>query len=367
IIMATADLITFWDYWDEQNITTMNLTWTTCVNESDCLTWEIFHCLHSFSKKAILHTISFFYILIFVIGLVANIVVVYVNVKAKRSRYETHFYILNLAIADLCVVVTLPFWVTSLIQHGTWPFGEFMCKFTHFIFSVNLFGSIFFLTCMSVDRYTSMVWFHDSIDRKKQLIRKVICMFVWIFSFLISLPDLFFLKVTLSYRDESICHLAYPEENYREWMAGMEMIYIIIGFAIPFAIIAVFYFLLATTIPITNDPERKNSRKIIFVYVIVFLICWLPYHSILFLDFLWFLNLLSFSCQLEDFIYTSFHITQCLALVHCCANPILYSFINKNYRYDLMKAFIVKYSVKSGITRLMDSTETEHSMLEAVS
>ncbi|XP_051883842.1 atypical chemokine receptor 3-like [Pristis pectinata] len=362
--MAGIDFTAFLDYLDEQNISTANETWITCVNGSDCLTWEIYHCMQNVNKNAILYIISFFYILIFISGLGANIIVVYVNVKSIHSRHETHFYILNLAIADLCVVITLPIWVTSFIQHGTWPFGVFMCKFTHLIFSVNLFGSIFFLTCMSVDRYVSVMWFQDSVDRKKVLIRKVICVFIWIFALLVSVPDLIFLKVNSNHQGAPICHLSYPEDNFREWMAGMEICCIIIGFLIPFLVIAVFYFLLATAIPIANDPERKNSRKIIFVYVIVFLICWFPYHSILFLDVLWFLDLLSFSCQLENFIIISLHITQCLSLIHCCVNPILYSFINKNYRYDLMKAFIVKYSVKSGIMKLMDTTETECCILE---
>ncbi|XP_069790500.1 atypical chemokine receptor 3-like [Narcine bancroftii] len=364
--MAALDLISFLDFLDEQNVTATNHTWTTCVNDSDCLTWEIYHCLQTVSKSALLYAISFFYILIFIGGLVANIIVVFVNVKAKQSRHETHFYILNLAIADLCMVITLPIWVTSFIQHGTWPFGKFMCKFTHVIFSVNQFGSIFFLTCMSVDRYVSMMWFHASVDRKKMMIRKVICAFIWIFAFLVSVPDLIFMKVKNNYQGEPICYMYYPEENFREWMAGMGMSWVIIGFLIPFLIIAVFYFLLATAIPTTDDPERKNSRKIIFVYVIVFLLCWFPYHSILFLDVLWYMNLLAFSCPLENFLILSLHITQCLSLVHCCINPVLYSFINKNYRYDLMKAFIVKYSVKSGIMRLKDTTETECCILESL-
>ncbi|XP_072902880.1 atypical chemokine receptor 3b [Hemitrygon akajei] len=362
--MAATDLSSFYDFIDEQSILATNETWIACINDTDCWTWEINHCLQSINISAVLYTISFFYFLIFIIGLVANFIVVYMNVKVNQSRHETHFYILNLAIADLCVVITLPIWVTSFIQHGTWPFGEFMCKFTHLIFNVNLFGSIFFLTCMSVDRYVSVMWFQDSFDQKKVLNRKVICVFVWIFALLVSVPDLIFLKVNNNIHGEPICHLSYPEDTYRDWMAGMEITCIIVGFLIPFLIIAVFYFLLATAIPIANDMEKKNSRKIIFTYVIVFLICWFPYHSILFLDVLWFLNVLSFSCQLEKFIFVSLHITQCLSLVHCCVNPILYSFINKNYRYDLMKAFIVKYSVKSGIMKLKDTTETECCILE---
>ncbi|XP_042192301.1 atypical chemokine receptor 3 [Callorhinchus milii] len=364
--MTASDLTAIADFLEELNMT-MNESF--CLpNSSECVSWEIFHCPYAFDKNAILYTMSFFYALIFIVGLVANVVVVYVNLKTKRTQYETHLYILNLAIADLCMVATLPIWLPSLVQHGSWPFGEFMCRLTHLVFSVNLFGSIFFLTCMSVDRYISVVRVGESVDRRKGVIRKIIIVYVWIFALVVSFPDILFLKtVTLPSNGETYCYPSYPEENFRKWMAGMEMVYIIIGFVIPFPIITVSYFLLARAISSTSDQENKNSRNIIFVYVIIFLICWLPYHTVLFIDVLWFMNLISFSCELESFMYISLHLTQCFSMVHCCANPILYSFINKNYRYRLMNAFTVKYTAKTSITKLKETTETECSLVEAVS
>ena len=55
--------------------------------------------------------------------MIANSVVVWVNIQAKTTGYDTHCYILNLAIADLWVVVTIPVWVVSLVQHNQWPMG----------------------------------------------------------------------------------------------------------------------------------------------------------------------------------------------------------------------------------------------------
>ncbi|XP_028811388.1 atypical chemokine receptor 3b [Denticeps clupeoides] len=326
---------------------------------------EALKCSPSFNLSILL---SILYIFIFLIGLAANAVVVWVNVQAERNRYETHLYILNLAVADLCVVATLPVWVSSLLQHDHWPFGEAMCKITHLVFSVNLFGSIFFLTCMSVDRYLSVTLFGDANSRRKKVVRRMICILVWILALAASIPDTYFLETVKSTTsDQVVCKSVYPGDNSREWMVGIQLSFTILGFVIPFPIIAIFYMLLAGAISTTNDPERRLSRKIIFTYIVVFVVCWLPYHGVLLVDTLALLNFLNFSCGLDNFLYVAVPLTQCLSLVHCCINPIIYNFINKNYRYDLMKAFIFKYSTKTGLARLIDASkvsETEYSAVD---
>ncbi|XP_061468836.1 atypical chemokine receptor 3 [Rhineura floridana] len=360
--MNTIDLPPIFDLVEVENLTETNLT---CGN-GDCITVDSLSCPNMLNKSALLYTLSIFYIFIFMIGLVANVVVVWMNFQARTTGYETHLYIFNLAIADLCVIITLPVWVVSLVQHSQWHMGEITCKITHLVFSINLYGSIFFLACMSVDRYLSVAYFTTSSDAKKKRIRRCICIFVWLFAFFVSLPDTYYLK-TVSSNNETYCRPVYPEENAKEWLAGMELSSVVLGFIIPFPIIAIFYCLLARAISASNDQERKSNGKIIFSYVIVFLVCWLPYHAVVLLDFFLAFHFIPFSCQMENFLYAALHVTQCFSLVHCCINPILYSFINRNYKYELMKAFIFKYSAKTGLTKLIDTSrvsEMEYSALE---
>lgn len=360
--MSATELPSLFDLLEAGNYTETNLS---CGN-GDCITVDSLSCPNTINKSALLYTLSIFYIFIFMIGLVANFVVVWMNFQAKTTGYETHLYIFNLAIADLCVVLTLPVWVVSLIHHGQWHMGELTCKLTHLVFSINLYGSIFFLTCMSVDRYLSVAYFTTSGNIKKKMIRRFICVFVWLFAFFVSLPDTYYLK-TVSSNNETYCRSLYPEENAKEWLVGMELSSVVLGFLIPFPVISIFYCLLARTLSTSNDQERKNNGKIILSYVVVFLVCWLPYHVTVLIDIFSAVHFISFSCQMENFLFAALHVTQCFSLAHCCINPILYSFINRNYKYELMKAFIFKYSAKTGLTKLIETSrvsEMEYSALE---
>ncbi|XP_069010075.1 atypical chemokine receptor 3a [Embiotoca jacksoni] len=365
--ISTSDLEDLWETLGEFNFS------ETFSNISSVGTMV---CATTFNRSALLYSMCVLYTFIFVIGLAANALVLWVNIRAQRDstpRHETHTYIAHLAVADLCVCATLPVWVSSLAQHGHWPFGEVACKLTHLLFSVNLFGSIFFLACMSVDRYLCVTKHGEEGGARRKLIRRGACVGVWLLALVASLPDTYFLRTVKStHGDTMLCRPVYPEDSPREWMVGVQLSFILLGFVLPFPVIAVFYALLAraftrSSSSLSSSPveqERRVSRRVILAYIVVFLACWGPYHGVLLADALSQLGLVPLTCGLENVIYVALHLTQCLSLLHCCFNPILYNFINRNYRYDLMKAFIFKYSTRTGLARLIEASnmsETEYS------
>ncbi|XP_017278100.1 atypical chemokine receptor 3a [Kryptolebias marmoratus] len=370
--VSTIDMEDFWE-----SISDLNFSDTfSNISRIDATV-----CVTTFNRNALLYSMCVLYSFIFVVGLAANALVLWVNIRAQRDsapRHETHMYIAHLAVADLCVCATLPVWVSSLAQHGHWPFGEVACKLTNLMFSVNLFGSIFFLACMSVDRYLSVMQHGEEGGARRKFIRRGVCLGVWLLALFASIPETYFLQTVKSvHGDIIICKPEYPEDSHREWVAGVQLSFILLGFALPFPVIAMFYALLARAFSRSSsssssssaspvEQERRMSRRVILAYIVVFLACWGPYHAGLLVDALAQLGLLPLSCGLENVLYVVLHLTQCLSLLHCCFNPILYNFINRNYRYDLMKAFIFKYSTRTGLARLIETTNVSDTEYSAV-
>lgn len=367
--LSASELEDLWELFGDLNVS------DTYANISRV---DVTVCVSAFNRSALLYSLCVLYSFIFVVGLAANALVLWVNLRAQRDstpRHETHTYIAHLAIADLCVCATLPVWVSSLAQHGHWPFGEVACKLTHLMFSVNLFSSIFFLACMSVDRYLSVMQHGEEGGARRKLIRRGVCLGVWLLALVASVPETYFLrKVRSTHGDSMMCRPEYPEESHREWMAGVQLSFILLGFLLPFPVIAMFYALLArafsrSTSSSSSSPveqERRVSRRVILAYIVVFLACWGPYHASLLVDALVQLGLVPLTCGLENVLFMVLNLTQCLSLLHCCFNPILYNFINRNYRYDLMKAFIFKYSTRTGLARLIETTNVSDTEYSAV-
>ncbi|XP_066502725.1 atypical chemokine receptor 3-like [Hoplias malabaricus] len=351
-----SDLITALDY---LNLTNHNISLAAPQT-----------CPMSFSRPALFQTVCILYVFIFVVGMVANVVVLWVNLRSERQhRHEMHIYILNLAVADLCVVVTLPMWVSALAQEGHWPFGQAACKLSHLIFSVNLFASIFLVACMSMDRYLTVVRSCENYGQRAGSVRQLVCAGVWLVALIASVPDTYFLQTAESLNGEiTLCIAVYPGSSPKEWMVGLQLSFVILGFAIPFTVIAGSNILLVKALASSNrTPDPSITKKNILAYSMVFLACWIPCHSVLLTDALAILGQLQLSCEKENGLYVALHITQCLSLLHCCLNPVVYSFTQRHYRYNFMEAHIFKYFTRTGLAPLTEdsqSTETEFICIE---
>lgn len=74
------------------------------------------------------------YTFVFLLGLPLNAAVILKIWRKRPSLSKNNIYMLNLAIADLLYVMSLPLLVYNYGSHDYWPFGEFTCKLVRFQF-----------------------------------------------------------------------------------------------------------------------------------------------------------------------------------------------------------------------------------------
>ncbi|KAH9524528.1 Neuropeptide FF receptor 2 [Bulinus truncatus] len=102
------------------------------------------------------------YSLIFLCGIVGNILVVAVVVTTPCMHTVTNLFISNLAIADVMVaIVCIPLTFLDNISKG-WPFGSFLCKVTPYIQGVSVNATAYLLVAIAVDSNTEEVIDCDS-------------------------------------------------------------------------------------------------------------------------------------------------------------------------------------------------------------
>lgn len=61
------------------------------------------------------------------VGLLGNTLVIYVVIRFSKMQTVTNMYIVNLAIADECFLIGIPFLIVTMVK-TSWIFGEVMCK-----------------------------------------------------------------------------------------------------------------------------------------------------------------------------------------------------------------------------------------------
>ncbi|KAG7278789.1 hypothetical protein CRUP_019095 [Coryphaenoides rupestris] len=99
------------------------------------------------------------YCFTFLLGLPANLLVLFVYVRKARKRGATPnvVYALNLCLANLALVAWLPVKALETFLQG-WMLPGFVCPIYSFFLFASLYGSCLFLTVVTVGRYLSIAF-----------------------------------------------------------------------------------------------------------------------------------------------------------------------------------------------------------------
>lgn len=165
-------------------------------------------------------------------GVVGNILVILSVVCHRNLRTVTHYFIVNLAVADLLLSSTvLPFSAILEIL-DRWVFGRVFCNVWAAVDVLCCTASIMSLCVISVDRYIGVSYplRYPSIVTKRRAFLAL--MLLWVLSVIISIGPLFGWKEAPP-EDESICKIT-EEPGYAIFSA-------VGSFYLPLTIILVMY------------------------------------------------------------------------------------------------------------------------------
>ncbi|KAM3930533.1 cysteinyl leukotriene receptor 1-like [Leptodactylus fuscus] len=278
--------------------------------------------------KHVVYTVV--YIIVFISGLVFNGAAVYVFCKVRKKKSISTVFLLNLAVADLLFLFFLPLRITYFQKNGTWIFGDFLCRVTTFSFYFSMYSSIFFLACLNIFRYISVV--QPETIKAKTAIK--VCVVVWVFTGLSTTP---FLLSGTTIRENVI--RCFEPALISAWKRVMYMNYfaLVVGFLLPFLAIVVCNGLLIRHI-VTMPMEKKTIRKHVTMIVLILLVCcvsFLPYHVQRTVHLYYLIhhpNLCTLHAVLQKIVVT----TLILAVLNTCLDPLLYVFIGHGYKSWLL-------------------------------
>ncbi|KAM9307096.1 relaxin-3 receptor 1 [Pholidichthys leucotaenia] len=292
-------------------------------------------------------TISVIYSLVCALGLVGNLLVLYL-MKSKHvwKKSSSNFFVTCLAVTDFQFVLTLPFWAVENALDFTWPFGKAMCKIVSYVTAMNMYASVFFLTAMSVARYWSLVSALRGRRRRAHCYSaRCVSLFIWFSAVSAALPHaVFSTAVTVS--SEDLCLVKFPETNSSAqfWLGLYHSQKVLLGFVAPLGIISACYLLLLRSITsrhINTSSARRRAKvtKSVTIVVLSFFLCWLPNQALTAWGIFVKLNVVPFSYEYYTMQVYVFPVSVCLAHSNSCLNPILYCLMRREFRKALKKLF----------------------------
>lgn len=287
---------------------------------------------------------SFFiltYILIFVMGVFGNCLVCFVVFRNRLMQSVTNLFITNLALSDILLcILAVPF-TPSYTFLRRWIFGTVLCHLVPYAQGVSVYTSTLTLTAIAIDRFFVIIYPFQ--QRMKLIACIVIILIIWIVSLMLTFPYGLYMQVArLNFTGEYeyYCEEDWPTEYYRRVYGSITST---LQFLLPFFIVTFCYVCVsvrlndrAKTKPGTKSTKKeeverdrkKRTNRMLIAMVAVFGLSWLPLNVVNVLnDF--YLN--THEWKMYNVL---FFIAHSIAMSSTCYNPILYAWLNDNFRKE---------------------------------
>nr|XP_040137467.1 cysteinyl leukotriene receptor 2 isoform X1 [Ictidomys tridecemlineatus] len=287
------------------------------------------------------------YLIIFVWGSLGNGLSIYVFLQTYKKSSSVNVFMLNLAISDLLFTSTLPFRADYYFRGSNWIFGDLACRIMSYSLYVNMYTSIYFLTVLSVVRFLATVHPFRLLHVTSFRTAWILCGIIWLF---IMIASGMLLKRGSEPKGELISCLDLDPQKINNLLI-MNYVALVVGFLLPFFTLTISYLLIIRVLSKVKLSElglRASHRKAmitIIITLIIFLLCFLPYHS------LRTLHLVTWDEKAcGDGLHKAVVITLALAAANTCFNPFLYYFAGENFK-DKLRAVFRKEHLQRATTK----------------
>ncbi len=351
----------FWSSEDPDSVGMVPSVGIDDFNMEDDTSWLNEHFLTEIKKTFLMHNevptavLIALYSITLLLGLIGNVLVIFVFAKNRKMRTVTNSFLVNLAVCDLMVVcICMPFSVAVAIYEN-WIYGDTMCKMVSFCQGLSVSASILTLAVISAERfYAIRKPLRARAFMSRTRIQTIICL-IWFLSAFTVLPTVFVRKEQII----TTIFTLHIKACVEEWQTqALKHVYnfglLFVLYMAPVIFICVGYLQIGLNLWRTDSSlhacpsaaESENARanlgsrrrvaKMLFVMAVLFAISWLPLHVIgIFLDFL----------KDEDFLGKG----RMLRYVHSYAlwlahtnssiNPICYCIMSSSFKSALKMEF----------------------------
>lgn len=265
------------------------------------------------------------YSLIFVCGLASNSMALCRFWLVPWNLTSTVVYMANLAVVDLFFILSLPlriYYYYNRSHDMAWNPGSVFCQLTFALKYISMYGGIFFLACIGLDRYIAVT--RPVLWRPKQIHNAyTLSTSIWLMVLALSL-GLPFMHYAAS-KSQYTCLLD-PSLGHHQTFILAALGLVLIAFLLPaFLLLFSYCRVLSVLGRMPHRWKRRHRRTLSLIYCVlgIFLLCFTPYHTNLLCYTLTHVGIVP-SCSLAKFASALHPIMLSLASTNCCLNPLVY-------------------------------------------
>ncbi|XP_051253246.1 lysophosphatidic acid receptor 6-like [Dicentrarchus labrax] len=248
------------------------------------------------------------------LGLPLNAVALWILVRRHSLQSPSAVFMVNLAISDLLLVISLPMRV-YFFATGTWALGPMACIWFTMLFRNNIRSSSIFITFICMDRLLAVVFPLRSRHLRTSSNAWKAAALVWLCVVVVNIPESINFSKRLQNLTESGCNatcfkLPDDSSDHSSLIQYFQPVLVFTMLTINVVCTALVFWTLSKRLSDSAKVNNKVNVMLIFVLnLLMFTVFFFP---------------LSLSV-LIDWQQAIIPLT-CLASVNCCLDPLLYYF-----------------------------------------
>ncbi|KFQ29149.1 P2Y purinoceptor 1, partial [Mesitornis unicolor] len=263
-------------------------------------------------------------------GFLGNILALRHYVYYMKTWTTNTVFLFNLALCDFTWTLMAPFSVYYSLQKIAVYSSQAFYRIIRLFFSINIYGSVYFLTFISVDRYvgavhpiTSLTWW----DKGKAIFCTTA---VWIFIVIASMPEIYY-TVAAGRHEDTTDSL----DGTLQFAVPFTLSKIVLRFLIPITVIFTCYVLtLKALLQLSKRQQRRNRlvRPLLLISatMIVFALSFIPYHVMMMVIIIYRINCQT-ACENLSTLSAIYKVTEIICSINSCLDPIIFTVANKSF------------------------------------
>ncbi|XP_057690487.1 CX3C chemokine receptor 1 isoform X2 [Corythoichthys intestinalis] len=291
--------------------------------------------------------------ILFFLGFLGNSIVLWILHRHIKLKTLTDICLLNLALSDLTLAVSLFLWAYDSQNIA-------VCKATTGVYQLGFYSGTLFVTLMSVDRYLAIVCAVATMPTRKPKYGVAASIAIWVVSLIMATPQVVFASVEMSDHSSLSCQPLYPEESQQFWKMFRNFSENTVSLFLCLPIQLFCYLKILLVLFKTKNSKKHRAVKLIFTIVCIFVMCWVPYNIVVFLQTLQLFEM--FNTHTESAaINLAMAWSEIIALSHCCVNPVIYALAGEKFRKPLGNLLSRYFFKNRRSVRYKDNSEKDTS------
>lgn len=274
-----------------------------------------------------------FFLGVLILGLPLNLFSLWVFFRRLSQSNRSILFLHNLALADTMWLLALPFLIQYHLAGMEWSLGQPFCKAIRLLYHNYFYLSIFFVTCLSIDRYLAIVHPLRSPVLLTHRRAVVLCITVWFFAIALSLP-----MVQLTYTSHcqqnyrTVCIIYIFTNEIKENLL-FSLFCSCLGFLLPFVALIYCYSCSVCQLRRQADPRLRGLAWELGLAMVLFGLFYLPYHmsrntAIMMMR-------LAPQDSAREAANLTFSLEMCVCSLTSCTNPLFTCFAVRPIRKEL--------------------------------